>query len=352
MTLPQVLIVDEPAQRLAFYRSVLGDLATLSAPAGDAELIESLQQDCAVILLNLTTTAARIRSHPGRQRTPLLFIGTAAPADAITGPVDFLPTPEDPEGLRTKVRLFAQLQRASGDLAQLHEKFLSIMLHELRSPLNAILGWTTLLRTGRVDAPTAERALETIERNARAQTQLIESLQDEARIIAGKVQLELADGGSALGRGRGRHRRDGGGGRPADHAEHRLRRLRPADTRRSRAPAAAARSSACQCHPGFPRRRRGAGASRPRCGGNPDQRHRYRFGIAPELLPQLFDRFRQDEGSAGRRRGGRGLGLTLVRRLVELHGGMVSADSAGEGQGATFTVRLPSALTSQSAAPS
>ena len=67
-------------------------------------------------------------------------------------------------------------------------------------------------------------------------------------------------------------------------------------------------------------------------------------GIAPELLPQLFDRFRQDEGTTGRRRSGRGLGLTIVRRLVDLHGGTVSADSPGEGQGATFTVRIPTGI--------
>jgi signal transduction histidine kinase len=349
---PRVLIVDEPAQQLAFYRGVIGDLAAIAAPAHSANLVESLQDDYAVILLNRTATAARIRAHPRTQRTPLLFIGAAALAEGIAGPLDFLPTAVDPAALRTKIQLFVDLQRAHAQLAQLNEQYLSIMLHELRTPLNAILGWTTLLRTGRVAAATAERALETIERNARAQTHLIEELQDESHIVAGEVQLELADVD------------------PRKVVDAALAAMTPAADARQITLKADFADQAIAVRADFARlqqvlRHLLANAIRVSPDGSQvlvrldHGAAELRIsvvdtgsGITPELLPQLFDRFRQDEGSSGRRRSGRGLGLTLVRRLVELHGGSVSADSAGEGQGATFTVRLPTGITTRPAGPS
>ena len=337
-------MVDEPAQRLAFYRSVIGDLAAVCGPADSGTLVESLQDDYAVIVLNLIATATRIRSYPGTQRTPLLFIGAAdaaAAARSIPGPVDFLPVAVEPEALRTKVQLFVDLQRAHAQLAHVNEQYLSIMLHELRTPLNAILGWTTLLRTGRVDAATAERALETIERNARAQTHLIEELLDESRIVAGKVQLKLAEV------------------EPRKVVEAALAALTPAADARQislltdfaepevpvRADFARLQqllghllANAIRVSPEgsavLVRLENGAAELRISIADTGS-------GIAPEALPQLFDRFAQQEGASARRRSGRGLGLTIVRRLVELHGGTVSADSAGEGLGATFTVRLP-----------
>jgi signal transduction histidine kinase len=346
---PWVLIVDESAPRLSWYRSVIGDLAAISAPAAGDNLIESLQHDYAVILLNRTATAARLRAHPATQRTPLLFVATtdtAALPAGLTGPVDFLPMPPDPAALRMKVQLFVELQHANVQLAQLHEQYLAIMLHELRTPLNAILGWTTLLRTGRVEAPTAERALETIERNARAQTHLIEELQDEARIIAGKVQLELAEMD------------------PRQLVDAALAAMTPAAQARQVTLRADFVGESGPVRADFARLRQLLGhllANAIRASAAGDE-VRVRVdpgvaelrisvidsgvGIAPEMLPQLFDRFRQDEGTSGRRRSGRGLGLTLVRRLIELHGGTVSADSAGEGQGTTVTVRLPAGISS------
>jgi signal transduction histidine kinase len=357
---PRVLIVDEPEERLASHRGVIGELAAISVCAATGDLTASLQDGYAVIVLNVTApggaglaAVTRIRQHPGTRRTPLLLIGPAAAQPqlaGIVGPVDFLPVPVPAADLRAKVRLFVDLQRAAAELAQLNERFLSIMLHELRTPLNAILGWTTLLRTGRVDTPTTERALETIERNARAQTHLIEELQDVSRIVAGEVQLELADVD------------------PRKVAEAALAAMTPAADARQVTLIGELEGQAVSMRADPARLQQvlgnllanairftpeggevtlrltcGAGALQVSVADNG-------CGIAPELVPQLFDRFRQDEGTAGRRRSGRGLGLTIVRRLVDLHGGTVSADSPGEGQGATFTVRIPTGVSALPAA--
>jgi signal transduction histidine kinase len=350
---PRVLIVDEPEERLASHRAVIGDLAVISVSSAADDLTASLQEGYAVILLNLTApggaafVAARIRRHPGTRRTPLLLIGTAGAEPELTGilgPVAFVPVPVAAADLRAKVRLFVDLQRAAAELAQLNERFLSIMLHELRTPLNAILGWTTLLRTGRVDSPTTERALETIERNARAQTHLIEELQDVSRIVAGDVQLDLAQVD------------------PRQVAAAALAAMAPAAEARQvtltgdlAAEAAAVRADPARLQQVLGNLLANAIRVTP-AGGEVRLRltsstAALQFsvvdtgcGIAPQLLPQLFDRFGQDEATTGRRRSGRGLGLTIVQRLVDLHGGTVSADSPGEGQGATFTVRLPTGV--------
>jgi signal transduction histidine kinase len=359
---PRVLIVDEPEERLAWYRDVIGALATTTGCSSHGNLSESLQADYAVILLNFTApanaglaTAARIRRHPDARRTPLLLIGAvdADPTHAgIAGPVDCLPVPVVSEVLRTKVRLFVDLQADSAHLAQRNEQFLAIMLHELRTPLNAILGWATLLRTGRVDAPTTERALETIERNARAQTHLIDELQDVARIVAGKVQLDPAEV------------------EPRKVVEAALAAMTPAADARQVTLISAFEGQERAVRADFARLQQvisnllanairftpegGQVTLRLDCGADALQISvaDTGSGITPELLPQLFDRFRQDEGSTGRRRSGRGLGLTIVRRLVELHGGTVTADSPGEGRGATFTVRIPIGVSSRTGARS
>ena len=362
MAQPRVLIVDEAEERLAWYRDVIGALAAATGCSSNGNLSESLQADYAVILLNFTApataglaAAAHIRRHPDARRTPLLLIGAAGadPTHAgIDGPVDYLPVPVTPEVLRTKVRLFVDLQAASAHLAQRNEQFLAIMLHELRTPLNAILGWATLLRTGRVDAPTTERALETIERNARAQTHLIDELQDVARVVAGKVQLDPAEV------------------EPRKVVEAALAAMTPAADARHVTLISAFAGQERAVRADFARLQQvmsnllanairftpegGQVTLRLDSGADALQISvaDTGSGITPELLPQLFDRFRQDEGSTGRRRSGRGLGLTIVRRLVELHGGTVTADSPGEGQGATFTVRIPIGVSSRTGARS
>jgi signal transduction histidine kinase len=221
------------------------------------------------------------------------------------------------------------------------DEFLATLSHELRTPLNAILGWVRLMSSGNLDAGTTKRALEIIERNTRLQAQLIEDLLDVSRIISGKLRLDL---------------------RPASLAtvvEASIESVRPtADARRIRLSFQSTAeedtvlvdharmqqvvwnllSNAIKFTPegGSVTIEAEASAStltlRVRDTG---------AGISAEFLPFVFDRFRQEDAATTRTHGGLGLGLSIVRHLVELHGGEVSAESEGEGRGATFIVALP-----------
>jgi PAS domain S-box-containing protein len=224
---------------------------------------------------------------------------------------------------------------------RLKDEFLATLSHELRTPLTAILGWAHMLKAGGLDDATARHAIETVERNAHAQRQLVEDVLDVSRIVTGKLRIEQT-------------------------AVNLLDVVRAAlDSVR---PAADAKRIEVRC------------AFDPRVGtvaGDPSRLQQVVWnmlsnavkfttaggvvkigverllaqtritvsdtgqGIAPDFLPYVFDRFRQADGSTTRQHGGLGLGLAIVRHLVEAHGGSVHAYSAGLGQGATFTVDLP-----------
>ena len=232
--------------------------------------------------------------------------------------------------------------RAQAEVAnRTKDEFLATVSHELRTPLNAILGWTRMLRTGAVEARSMARVLETIERNARAQTQLVEDILDVSRIIAGKLRVNI---------------------QATDlHAVARA----ALDAVR---PAAEAKGVllACELSPGSaefcgdPDRIQqviwnllaNAIKFTPREGKVELQLCRVEsqleirvvdtgMGIVADFLPHVFDRFRQADSSITRTQGGLGLGLAIVRHLVEVHGGTVDAFSEGEGKGARFVVRLP-----------
>ncbi|HXM34993.1 MAG TPA: ATP-binding protein [Pyrinomonadaceae bacterium] len=236
----------------------------------------------------------------------------------------------------------AQAARAEADAANgLKDEFLATLSHELRTPLTAILGWSHLLIEGKLDEQQCQRAIETIGRNARAQRQLIDDLLDISRIITGKLRLdvspvELAPMIAAVV----------DGVRPAADARNiRLRtgldlRISPiaGDPDRLQQIVWNLLSNAIKFTPK---------------GGDVYVRLEQSFshieitisdtgqGIAPELLVHVFDRFRQADSSLTRRHGGLGLGLSIVRQLVELHGGTVTAESPGAGGGTTFKVMLP-----------
>ena len=225
---------------------------------------------------------------------------------------------------------------------QLKDEFLSTVSHELRTPLNAILGWSQLL--AQKQAPSEEmlrKGLDTIERNARVQVQLIDDLLDMSRILSGKVRLDLQPV------------------KPAEFVGAVVESLRPtamakrirleaeldeeagpvlADSGRMQQVMWNLVSNAVKFTPGgglveVALWREGEQmAIRVRDNG---------AGIHADFLPHVFDRFRQADTSTTRQHGGLGLGLSIVRQLVELHGGTVTVDSAGEGQGASFTVCLP-----------
>jgi signal transduction histidine kinase len=227
------------------------------------------------------------------------------------------------------------------ELSRLKDEFLATMSHELRTPLNAIFGWITLLRTGRLDEETQARALETIERNARAQKRLVEDLLDVSRIVTGKLGLELADvtplrvlqGAIATMQ-------------PA--AEAKEVRIVPAlgeVTGVIRGDPARLQQVVCNLLSNAIKFTAPGGRIDVELAMSGDQVQisvaDTGQGIKPEFLPHVFERFRQEDGSIVRRHGGLGLGLAIVHHLVELHSGTVEAQSDGEGCGSRFIVRLP-----------
>jgi signal transduction histidine kinase/ActR/RegA family two-component response regulator len=229
------------------------------------------------------------------------------------------------------------------------DQFLATLSHELRTPLNAVFGWARMMQTGHIPPQGHARALDAIIRNADAQLRLIDDLLDISRIVAGKLRLDVqsVDLKSVV--------------------ENALDAVRPA-----------AHAKGIQLQPildprigmivGDPARLQqvvwnlliNAVKFTGRDGRVQAQLHRVNShveivisdtgqGIAPELLPFVFDRFRQGDGSMTRPHPGLGLGLALVKHIVELHGGTVVAQSGGESKGSTFIVRLPVALAQISA---
>jgi len=231
----------------------------------------------------------------------------------------------------------AEAERSS----QMKDEFLATLSHELRTPLSAILGWAQVLRRGGKDENDLQRGLQTIERNARAQAQLIEDLLDMSRITSGKVLLDM----QTLN--------------PQGFLDAAIETVRPAaDAKNIRI------EKRYEPDPGMiagdparlqqvvwnllsnaikftPRdglvtvelgRREGSVAVTVRDTGS---------GIRPEFITHVFERFRQADASMTRRHGGLGLGLAIVKHLIEQHGGTVRADSAGEGLGSSFSFELP-----------
>ena len=234
-----------------------------------------------------------------------------------------------------------EARRVAEQADRLKDEFLATLSHELRTPLTSVLGWASLIRSGDVDEANFPRAMEIIERNARSQARLIDDLLDVSRIITGNLRLELHSIDFA----------------PVIEAANDA--LRPAAEAKGIQLQIEFASQACKVRGDTNRLRQvvwnlilNAIKFTPRGGRVVVGLHcNDSFaqltvsdtgdGIDRDFLPYVFDRFRQAEGSISRKQGGLGLGLAVVRHLVELHGGSVSAESGGPGQGATFTVELP-----------
>ncbi|QOY92388.1 response regulator [Massilia sp. UMI-21] len=243
---------------------------------------------------------------------------------------------------RQELYLREQKARVEAEhLSQLKDEFLATLSHELRTPLNAMLGWSQLLLQGARDEAMLHRGLETIERNARAQSQLIEDMLDMSRLIAGKIRVEPKVVP------------------PAEFVNAALETARPAaigrqirlvaevdydagpvlgDPGRMQQVMTNLVSNAIKfTEPGgrvaVSVRREGMAVAIDVADSG--------IGIEPEFLPYVFDRFRQADSSSARRHGGLGLGLAIARQLVELQGGTITVASGGVGRGATFTVHLP-----------
>ncbi|AXK72984.1 response regulator [Lysobacter sp. TY2-98] len=237
---------------------------------------------------------------------------------------------------REKERLYQNAVRAG----RMKDQFLATISHELRTPLTSILGWSEMLASGRLSPEMVERAVQTIDRNARAQAQIVEDLLDISRIVSGKLHLAVREIDAM---------------QPVEAAVDAVR------------PAALARGVRLEVH------RSDAGHMR----ADPDRLQQVIWnlvanavkfterggvvdvsvtrvddaveirvrdtgrGIDAEFLPRVFERFSQVDASSTREHGGLGLGLSIVRHLVEMHGGTVRAESAGSGHGAEFVVCLP-----------
>jgi signal transduction histidine kinase/ActR/RegA family two-component response regulator len=236
-------------------------------------------------------------------------------------------------------------ERAARDeaerLSALKDEFLATLSHELRTPLNAILGWASMLQRGGRDDETARRGLETIERNARAQGQLIDDLLDMSRIISGNLRLDvqLLEPEKVVEAAIGTVH-PAAVAKKIDLRVDVVRGLGTvlADPNRLQQVMWNLLSNAVKFTPN--------GGMVQVMLGRDGQDVVIRvadsgIGIAPDFLPYVFDRFRQQDASITRKHGGLGLGLSIARQLVELHGGTIGVSSPGTHAGTTFTVRLP-----------
>ncbi len=279
--------------------------------------------------LNVSLTVSPIRDASGK------IIGASKIARDIT----------QQKKAQNEIARLLNAERAARHEAEVasrtKDEFLATLSHELRTPLTAMLGWLTILRGHRLDEKTTKHAIETIERNAKAQAQLIEDLVDISRIVGGKLSLEVGpielypviDAAIEVVK-------------PAADAKQISIKVNydatvgpvAGDTGRLQQIVWNLLSNAVKFTPNggsvvVDYRRQGSFAEvTVRDTG---------IGISEDFLPHVFERFRQAESAATRSHRGMGLGLAIVRHLVELHGGTVSVESAGENKGSTFTIHLP-----------
>lgn len=275
-------------------------------------------------------------------------VSVAPVFDAEGKPVRLISTSRDitdrREGEKEREHLLEneKAARREAEIAnRMRDEFLATVSHELRAPLNSILGWGRLLQKGQLDEPTTEKAISTIVRNAESQNRLIEDLLDVSRIISGKLRLEVMTI------------------KPINIVESALETVRPAaDAKNIKIEISGERDISHIS--GDPNRLQqvvwnllsNAIKFTPPDGEvkleikRADDFVEIRvkdsgIGLKEDFLPYVFDRFRQADASSIRKFGGLGLGLAIVRHITEMHGGTVRAESAGENQGSTFIVRLP-----------
>jgi len=397
-----ILLVDDSSANLSSLEMILQapDRNLVRASSGNEALKFLLHKDAAVILLDVhmpiidgLETAALIRGRERTRNVPIIFLtaydsaGKAHVAQGYSlGAVDYITKPVDPEALKSKVAVFVELYRKTEQIKQLYadlqchaaaleqeiadrkraeeeraemlaraqaaqakaeeanrlkDEFLATVSHELRAPLTAMLGWVPLVRGERLDKESRARALETVERNVRSQKKLVDDLLDVSSIITGNFSLDIEPTDifyvieSAVECVRPEAEAKGVRlQKDLDPVAH----MFPLDPNRFQQVIWNLVQNAVKFTP---------------AGGAVEVRLRYLneqaeievsdtgVGIAPEFLPFVFDRFRQADGSLTRKHGGLGLGLAIVRSLVEMHGGTVGVESAGEGQGSTFKITLP-----------
>src|SRR6185437_5984102 len=303
----------------------------------------------------------RIKNDPATGSIPVIqisatFVSEQDEKEGLKGGADiYLTEPLEPKELETVVSVLLRLRRTEAEALEkeraaraqaeeatrLKDEFLANLSHELRTPMNIIIGWAHLLRASPLNEQQKLRAAESIERAARSQAQLIEDLLDVSRIVTGKFRLKMQDVdiGAVL-------RMAVESLRLGAHGKQVVLTLSQPET------PAVVRGDADRLQQVFWNLLSNAVKFTP-AGGCVDAQLeqagdyvRIRvtdtgIGIAREFLPFVFDRFRQADSTSTRQHTGMGLGLAIVRHVIELHGGKVQADSAGENLGSTFTVTLP-----------
>jgi len=292
---------------------------------GQTEVVEESPDGIRTFL----STKAPYRNEAGE------VIGLIGISNDITDRVQF-------ERDREHILQQEQAAREAAEKAnRIKDEFLAVLSHELRTPLNPILGWTRLLQNGRLSPERTAEALNTIERNAKLQTQLIDDLLDISRIMRGKLMLnrEPANLASILSAA-------------TETVQLAAEAKQITLEQRFDQPDYFVFGDAGRLQQVFWNLLSNAVKFTPEQGHvtlhmTQIKRHIQvqisdtGKGISPSFLPYLFEYFRQEDGSITRKFGGLGLGLAIARQIIELHGGTISAESAGENQGATFTVRLP-----------
>ncbi len=402
----KILIVDDEIRNLDALEAMLesSGCTLVRAVSADEALLAMLRHDFAAMILDIKMPgmsgielADLVKQRRRTQDVPILFLTAHLVDDADVlrgygvGAVDYLSKPIRPEILRSKVAVFMELYRKTRALAALNDalqqevaerqsaqraleqaneelerrvaertralslardeaerqsrikdEFLATLSHELRTPMNAILGWLSMLTKGEaVSADETGQAIAVIQRNAQIQAKLIEDLLEMTRLTSGNVRLELGSTDVGL---------------VVDSA---LQALKPAadskgvdltvvidhpvppitaDARRVQQIVWNLLHNAVKFTPA--EGRVDVNVSRDMRQVRVSVRDTGQ-GIAPEFLPYVFDRFRQADSSTTRSAWGLGIGLSIAKHLVELHGGSIEASSPGRGLGATFLVNLP-----------
>ena len=381
-----ILLVDDVAANLLALEAVLEPLGhrLVKARSGEEALRHLMQEEFALVLMDVQMpemdgfqTVALIKQRPKTVRIPIIFItAIAKEAKHIStgyqyGAVDYITKPFDADILRAKVSVLVSLHLQSErivrqqallakrrreleekelqrSLAEMHsrmkDEFLAVISHELRTPLNVIVGWTELLVGGGLDEERTRRALVTIQRNAKLQKHLVDDLLDAARLITGKLQLEpkqmmLSKIIEAAVESVQPQATAGGVQVRIGIVEECGTVTAEVDPDRMQQVFGNLLSNAVK----FTSAGGAVDVSLRRCAGFAEVEVRDSgVGIEPTELPFLFNRFWQSARRPKHDQShGLGLGLAIVRQLVELHGGTIAASSPGLGCGATFTVRLP-----------
>ncbi len=345
MQLPEAVISVDAASRITFVNLEGQRMLSATPSALIGQLLGEVLPDFSFDRVSPVDRSTR--THPDVVVGDRIFspaVRRYAGVDATDTTLSFRDVTRERRHEQERARLLASERQARAEAeeaSRAKDMFLATVSHELRTPLNAILGWTRLVREGLFDDVKRDRALASVERNAIAQQKLIEDILDVSRIISGKLRLKSSSVDMAA-----TVRAAADSIRPASDSksipvEMKLPASLPpvlGDEDRLQQVVWNLLSNAVKFTP------RG-GSIRIEAGTEGDSVFVRVIdtgeGITAEFLPHIFERFRQADNSTTRVHGGLGLGLSIVRHLVELHGGTIRAESDGPGRGAAFTLRMP-----------